>query len=98
MANLSDLHTETRRLEILRVLSVDPGYRTSDALLQRALEVYGLSASRDQIRTDLAWLAEQGLVSVEALGGLHLAKLAGRGEDVAKGLARVPGVARPRPD
>lgn len=98
MSTLDILHTENRRLEILRVLAADPAYQANDALLQRALQIYGLTASRDQIKTDLAWLKEQGLVVLDDMAGLYLAKLSGRGEDVARGLAVIPGIARPRPE
>jgi hypothetical protein len=50
----------------------------------------------DQMRVRLAWLDEQGLITL--LGEqVQVARLTLRGADVASGAARCPGVARPRP-
>lgn len=87
-----------RRLAILRFLHEDPDYRLNDSLLASALEAIGHGASRDVLRTDLAWLMEQGLVTVEeVMRSLHVATLTERGADVATGRAVVPGVKRPSP-
>ncbi len=45
----------------------------------------------------LAWLAEQGLVENDDMGGLVVATLTQRGADVAQGRVTVPGVKRPTP-
>jgi hypothetical protein len=58
----------------------------------------GVAASADQVRGDLAWLEEQGLVAVRSVENLTLAKATVRGLDVATGRATVPGVARPLPE
>jgi hypothetical protein len=51
--------TEDRRLSLLLVLAETPGYRANAFLLRAALaEIYGHSASIDQVKTDLpsrAW-------------------------------------------
>lgn len=90
--------TEDRRLSLLLVLAETPGYSANAFLLQSAvLSIYGHSASIDQIKTDLAWLAEQSLVSARATGDVMLATLTTRGADVAAGRASVPGVKKPMP-
>lgn len=90
--------TEDRRLSLLLVLAETPGYRANAFLLREAIaSIYGHSASIDQIRTDLAWLAEQALVTVHATGDVTMATLTVRGADVAAGVAQVPGVKRPMP-
>lgn len=89
---------QDRRLVILRVLVESPGYRANDSVIHTALEAYGHSVSRDQARTDIAWLAEQGLISTEEIGdGVTVATLSQRGEDVAAGRAVAPGVKKPAP-
>ncbi|EQB9053855.1 ArsR family transcriptional regulator, partial [Vibrio cholerae] len=60
------------------------------------LDAYGHKISRDVVRTHLFWLQEQGLVSLRDVGDCQIARLTGRGEDVATGQAVVPGVKRPR--
>jgi hypothetical protein len=50
------------------------------------------------VRSEIAWLAEQGLATSDELpGGLLVATLTERGSDVASGRASVPGVQRPNP-
>jgi Fe2+ or Zn2+ uptake regulation protein len=97
--SLSDVFTADRRLVILRLLEQAPGYAANDSILHSGLEHVGHRCSRDQVRTDLAWLAEQGLVEVEMLPGAKIvvATIVARGLDVANGRATVPGVKRPSP-
>lgn len=87
--------TEARRLETLRYLSETPSYEASQVFLYQALPVAG---SADQVAADLEWLAEQGLVTLHVVHDVRLARITQRGLDVGKGLARVPGVARPLPE
>jgi len=86
--------TEARRLEVLQLLAETPGYEAGETLIFRAMTV---GTSADQLVSDLAWLDEQGLVSLSDVSGVRLAKITQRGLDVAHGLSRVPGVARPLP-
>ncbi|WP_335342335.1 hypothetical protein [Sedimenticola hydrogenitrophicus] len=79
------------------MLEEDVDYAQNEIVLQGALSAVGHGISSDRLRTELAWLTEQGLISVENVAGLQVAKLTRRGEDVALGRSRVPGVARPRP-
>ena len=89
---------EDRRLVLLRLLAEQRGYRANSSVLHMGLEHLGVVASRDDVRTDLAWLAEQGLVTTaDAVPGVTVATLTSRGGDVANGSAYVPGVSRPSP-
>jgi hypothetical protein len=85
------------RLSILRTLENAPAYRANDSVIRDTLGRFGLASSRDEIRTALAWLAEQGLVELEEVGPYAVGTLTSRGADVASGAARVPGVKRPAP-
>ena len=67
-------------------------------LLRRFAESVGHTVSADRIEQDIAWLAEQGLVTRKAPEGVTVATLTQRGQDVADGSATVPGVQRPRPE
>ena len=85
------------RLVMLRALEQDLGYSHNDSILQDILETFGHRVSRDQVRTQIAWLKEQGLVTVKVLeSGTHIATVTERGAEVATGRATVPGVKRPR--
>lgn len=83
------------RLVVLRLLADMPAYRANSSVLTIALDRFGHTASRDQIRTEIQWLAEQGLLTVEDIGAVLVATITERGADVARGRAQVPGVARP---
>lgn len=84
------------RLVTLRVLSEMPGYRSNSSVLFTALDRFGHTVTRDQVKTELRWLAEQGLVELDEAGSVLVAKLTERGQDVAEGRAVVDGVAKPR--
>jgi DNA-binding transcriptional ArsR family regulator len=86
------------RLCILRILEEDSGYDLNEHVLSISVATFGHSLSRDYLRGELAWLAEQGLVTVTDVSGVHVARLTARGADAALGRARIPGVARPRPE
>jgi hypothetical protein len=88
---------EDRRLAIIRLLAEAPEYQANSSVLQTALEHFAHSVSRDRVHADLAWLAEQGLVTIETLFSIQVATLTQRGLDAASGRALVPGVKRPQP-
>ncbi len=98
---LSRIMQEDRRLCVLRFLSEDRDYTLNDSLIRDALGVIGHAVARDVVRGDLAWLDEQGLVTLrkEVFGqkDVLIATLTERGQDVAAGRAVVPGVKRPGP-
>lgn len=90
--------TEDRRLSLLLVLAETPGYSTNAFLLCQAIgDLYGHNASFDQVIGDVAWLAEQGLLTSRVVGEVTLATLTARGLDAAAGRANVPGVKKPLP-
>lgn len=88
---------EDRRLAVLRFLAEDKGYALNTSVLQDALCAIGHCVSRDEVETQAAWLAEQGLVEVAQVGPVTVVKLLARGVDVAEGRAKQPGVKRPLP-
>ncbi len=98
MNSFERLLNEDRRLVILRLLAEDPGYRLNVYVLRPSLEAMGHTVSHDKIETDLAWLAEQGLVTVEHASCVTVGKLTPRGADVAAGRVTTPGVKRPEPE
>ncbi len=86
-----------RRLIILQALDEAAGYRLRETVLGSAVEALGAAASRDRLRADLVWLAEQGLIELDQSADVWLARITARGLDVAQGRADCPGVARPLP-
>lgn len=83
------------RITILRLLLKLPGYRANDSVLTDGVRMRAMTVPRDRVRTEIYWLAEQGLVSAAPLEKLVIATLTQRGQDVAEGHATVPGVKRP---
>ena len=96
--NFAEVETQDRRLVILRGLQAAAHYTANAYLMRRYCESLGHTISADRIEQDIAWLAEQGLVTRKATEGVTVATLTQRGQDVADGSATVPGVARPRPE
>lgn len=96
MTDYADLRRAHMRLAVLRLLAEAPDYTLHELLLADGLEALGLASSSDELRAQIAWLDEQGLI-VAQQAGVWIATLTARGEDAAQGRARIPGVARPRP-
>ncbi|MFL1515276.1 VpaChn25_0724 family phage protein [Pseudomonas prosekii] len=95
MTPYTDYLCQDRRLVILRLLVEMPGYRANSSVLNTALDNFGHTASRDQVKTELHWLAEQGALTLADVGPVLVATLTERGQDIAAGRARVPGIKRP---
>jgi len=89
---------EDRRLVFLRLLAASPDYASPHYALRDALAQLGHSVSLDKIKTDAAWLDEQGLLFItRPAPDLEVYKLTPRGKDTAEGRAIVPGVKQPEP-
>ncbi|HLJ65194.1 MAG TPA: ArsR family transcriptional regulator [Stellaceae bacterium] len=88
-----------RRLSLLELLGRASGATANHAILHSGLDELGHRCSRDQVRTELAWLQEQGLVTLRRVehgsASILVARLTERGEDAAKGRVRIPGVRAP---
>ncbi|SEQ24403.1 hypothetical protein SAMN03080615_00871 [Amphritea atlantica] len=71
----SQFEQEDRRLVLLRLLAEDADYKINSSILQRGLELYGHSVSRDKLHSEIAWLTEQDLVTEQRTGcGPHPAR------------------------
>lgn len=100
--SFAELLEEDRRLVVLRALQEASDYSLNESLLRKVVETVRLGVvGRDQMRSLLTWLADNGLVRVERIGlgetpELWVATVTALGAEVARG--RVwPGVARPSP-
>lgn len=98
MKTFAERLREDRRLVLLRLLNEQGAYRANSSVLHAGLQHLGVAASRDDVVTDLHWLRDQALLSLEeAVPGLYVATLSARGRDAVEGLCLVPGVSRPGP-
>lgn len=96
LKTLQERLTEDHRLVILRVLAEMPASRSNSSVLANVLHAWGHAVTRDYVKTQLRWLEEQGLLTVEDMEGALVATLTERGHEAATGMARVDGVAKPR--
>ncbi len=100
MSSLSffDFTMQHVRLALLRVLLETPTHSANDSVLTMQMIELGLPVTRAQLRTQLGWLAEQGLIRItRPIDTLIVASLRERGGEVATGRAQVDGVPRPTP-
>lgn len=93
----SELLAADLRLVALQSLAQDTDYAHNEHVLKAMLAQLGHAVSRDKLRTELGWLQEQGLIDLQDVAGTTVAKLTGRGKDVADGAVIVPGIKRPEP-
>lgn len=97
-ANFFDYTMGHARLAVLRALTEAPTLTSNDSLLMGEMDRLGLPLTRDQLRGQLGWLEEQGLIRLaRPSDSLIVATLRERGGEVAVGRAHVEGVQRPSP-
>lgn len=96
MTDYGDTLRKHRRLAILRHLEGLPEYTSNAAILQDVLGGLGLPTTRDQVRTELTWLAEQGMVRTQGEDFVVVIATA-RGAEIARGVATHPDIQRPSP-
>jgi hypothetical protein len=88
---------EDRRLAILTLLIEAEG-EANESVLQTGLAMLGHSRelTRDNVRLDMQFLGDRGLVTLEWYGDkVCVARIARRGVEVAEGKVRVDGVKKP---
>ena len=93
----TELVTKDMRLVMLRCMAEDTGYSLNESILQSVLDMFGHTVGRDRVRTEMRWLQEQGLITIDEVAGVLVGKLTGRGADAAQGRCRIDGVKCPRP-
>ena len=87
---------EEMRLVMLRLLNELPSYRGNSSTLHSGLIHWGLSFSRDKVKTELYWLKDQGCVAIELdTPDVIVVKLIERGQDVVENRTKVHGIQRP---
>lgn len=97
MSDYQETLRQHARLAILRALEDAPRYTSNLSMLTTILPGFGISFTRDQTKTELGWLEEQGLIETETLRAVVIVTATVRGIEVAQGIARHPDIQRPRP-
>lgn len=88
-----------RRLAILRLVKAEDG--CSDKVLHVAVREFGFSrAALSEVKADIEWLGEQGLVKVDRIdtlpGVMLIARITDKGRDAAAGRGDpIDGLERP---
>ena len=88
---------EHRRLTILKHLEKVSGYTANASILTDVANGVGVTSTRAQVESDLTWLEEAGLVTLDRAGDFIVVIATQRGVEVALGRSFVEGVKRPRP-
>lgn len=86
-----------RRLAILRHLEHCTDYTSNASILTDVLDGVGVTSSRDQVITELAWLQENGFVTLEDKGDFVITEATARGVEIARGRTTHPDIQRPSP-
>jgi hypothetical protein len=97
MNDYADTLRRHRRLVILRTLAGIPGYAANESIVEDALDRWRVMSTRDQVRTELVWLADQGFVTNEAIGDFMMATITQAGLDVSQGKRLHPDIEKPAP-
>jgi hypothetical protein len=83
------------RLIILRELALQVDGQLNEISLRRALDIYGITRSRDWIVTQLNRLSELGAISIKPAGEVLVAALTPAGRDHVDERSILGGVSRP---
>ncbi|MBK1868268.1 hypothetical protein [Taklimakanibacter albus] len=97
MTSFNDFVLRDLRLCLLRALAEQPGYTANEVLLQKVAAGYGMSRTREVIRTELNFLADVSAITVVNQGSYAIATLHRRGQDHVDGLIEIAGVKKPSP-
>ena len=97
MNDYADYLRRHRRLSILRTLEMAPGYQSNESMITQVLNKLAIATTRDQVRTELVWLGEQGYVTTEEVAGLLIAEATLAGQEIALGRRVHPDIEKPSP-
>ena len=86
---------EMMRFVMLRLVN-GASRNTNSSILSMQLNGAGYSNTRDQVKSEIRWLEQQGLLDVEEVDSVLIVSITERGEDVANGLSKVDGIATMR--
>lgn len=95
--DFADTLRRHRRLAILRALATAPEYSANESMLMSVMTALRITSTRDQIRTDLGWLADQGFVTTASIFDLMAATMTEAGGDIAVGRRVHPDIEKPSP-
>jgi hypothetical protein len=95
--NLIEAIEQDGRLIILKELGRQTDGRLNETLLTTVLDIYGITRSRDWVRTQIRALAELGAVTFTEQGTVFVAEITRKGIDHVDRRIVLEGVAKPSP-
>lgn len=96
--SITIIQAENQRRAMLKLLASQSDLSSTDYELHQAVEVAeGLRMTKDKFNTELDWLKEQNLVTLEGQV-INTVTLTQRGLDIAQYKANQTGVAKKRPN
>ncbi|QNG47408.1 VpaChn25_0724 family phage protein [Sphingobium yanoikuyae] len=90
-----DKTAEDGRLVILKELALQVDGRLNEVSLQRVLETFAITRSRDWVRTQLRKLAELEAIRITEAGTVMIAEIRTLGRNHVERRERIEGVTRP---
>lgn len=90
-----DVIRKHRRLCILRALTDCAGYTSNASILRDMCLGFGVQTNASQMRTELAWLKENGFVEYDDREDFLVVTATQSGVDVAQGQSSHPDIQRP---
>lgn len=94
---LSDTMRRARRRVILEILASTPDGQSGELFIEPVLNSRRIRSDRDQVRTELAWLADQGLIAIEEVSGEMFGTILAGGRAIAEAKRVHPDIEK-RPD
>ncbi len=98
MSIMERIVREEARLIVLRELDAQADGRLNSALLQRVLEGYGITKSRDWLHEELRFLADIGAIHITEISTVRIAEITSKGRDHVERRILLEGVKRPSPE
>lgn len=95
LGDYGDAWTQHLRIAILRALADCKGRTGHESLITDMVGAVHIMADREQVRAELAWLAEHNLVVIDVKHGAVVGTLTEEGALTAEGRREVAGVKRP---
>lgn len=93
--DLANIIAADARLCMLKELAKQPDGRLNEVILQRVLDDFGVTRSRDWVRTQLRAMAELHAINVTEAGTVMIAALTKLGRDHVERRQIVEGITRP---
>lgn len=87
---------EEVRLVILKALNEEPNHRLNESLLMQVLTNFAMNRTREHLRTQLRWLADQAsAIKITEAGSVLIAELTQAGAEHLERVSTIEGVKKP---